>query len=65
MLQTAILLLENPKAEATLDLDSNPAFQFEILTGLGEEIALSVQTAEPSAQVLRPFIDWLREKNKR
>ncbi len=65
MLQTAILLLENPKAEAALDLDSNPAFQFEILTGLGEEIALSVQTAEPSAQVLRPFIDWLREKNKR
>ena len=65
MLQTTIRLLEQPGAESVPDLDGNPAFQFEILTGLGEEIALSVKTAEPAAQVLRPFIDWLCEQNRR
>lgn len=44
------------------DYEHDPAFQFEILTGLGNDIALSVQTAEPAAEVLRPFIDWLRQQ---
>ena len=63
MLMQAILLLDNsPVGE--VDLEGDPAFQFPILTGLGEEIALDVKTAEPCAVVLRPFIDWLREQRK-
>ena len=31
---------------------------------LGNEIALSVRTAEPSGQVLRPFLEWLRKEKK-
>ena len=51
--------------EATAyDYEHDPAFQFEILTGLGNDISLSVQTAEPAAEVLRPFIDWLRQDAK-
>jgi hypothetical protein len=26
---------------------------------MGNEITLQVKTAEPAAQVLRPFLDWL------
>lgn len=37
-------------------------YQFEILTGLGNEISLSVKEAEPAAQVLQPFLEELREK---
>lgn len=59
MLTTTILLLEKDEAKPTIDFEENPDFQFEILTGLGEDIALDVKTAEPSARILRPFIDWL------
>ena len=50
------------KQTVAVDLDSNPAFQFPILTGLGNSINLSVKTAEPAAEVLQPLLLWLREQ---
>ena len=64
MLQLTETMLKNPKAEVAADLEHDKAYQFEILSGLGEGIKLSVQTAEPCAKVLRPFIDWLIEQRK-
>ena len=64
MLQTALDLFDGNDVSGYPDLDSDKAFQFEILTGMGEEIALGVKTAEPAARVLRPFIDWLKEQNR-
>jgi len=52
------------KKPAAIDLDGNPDFQFPILTGLGDDIQLSVKTAEPSAEVLQPLLLWLRELEK-
>lgn len=43
-------------------IEKNENHQFDILTGMGTDIALSVQTAEPAAQSLRPFLDWLLEQ---
>lgn len=40
-------------------MDKKDDHQFDILTGMGSDITLSVQTAEPAAQSLRPFLDWL------
>ena len=37
-------------------------YDFHILTGLGNEITLSVKQAEPAARVLQPFLEYLREK---
>ncbi len=43
-------------------VDQNEAHRFDILRGMGSDITLSVQTAEPAAQSLRPFLDWLLEQ---
>jgi hypothetical protein len=40
-------------------VDKNSEHRFDILRGMGSDITLSVQTAEPAAQALRPFLDWL------
>ena len=64
MLQVALDLLDGGSGAGCPDLEADPAFQFEILTGMGEEIALAVKTAEPAARVLRPFIDWLTEQGR-
>ena len=60
MTAEAVSLLrgENPPA---VDYDNNPAFQFEILGGMGEHITLATRTAQPSATVLAPFIARLRQ----
>ena len=60
MATETIARLEGKPVEA-VDLDANPDFQFPILTGLGQEIDLSVKTAEPAAEVLEPLLRWLRE----
>lgn len=49
---------------AAVDLNATPDFQFPILTGLGNDINLSVKTAEPAAEVLQPLLEWLREQEK-
>ena len=64
MVHETIQRLQGELDVEAVDLESDERFQFEILTGLGNEIALSVRTAEPSGQVLRPFIDWLRKEKK-
>ena len=43
-------------------IDKNEDHRFDILRGMGNEITLQVQTAEPAAQALRPFLDWLLEE---
>ena len=53
--------LEGKKPQPT-DLTGTPDFQFPILTGLGDGIDLSVKTAEPSAELLQPLLEWLREQ---
>ena len=40
-------------------IDKNEDHRFDILRGMGNEITLQVQTAEPAAQALRPFLNWL------
>lgn len=40
-------------------IEKNEDHRFDILRGMGTDITLSVQTAEPAAQSLRPFLDWL------
>ena len=43
-------------------LDNNPKYEFNVLNGMGEDIKLSKKDANPSAKVLRPFVDWLVER---
>ncbi len=62
MTSETVRRLQGDASVETIDLENDSRFQFEILTGLGSEIALSVRTAEPSGQVLRPFLQWLREQ---
>ena len=40
-------------------IDKNEDHRFDILRGMGTEITLQVKTAEPAAQALRPFLNWL------
>jgi len=54
--------LQGQPVEA-VDLEGNPDFQFPILTGLGNEISLSVKTAEPAAEVLQPLLEELRKQS--
>lgn len=61
MANEAISLL-NGNAPSDIDFKNNPEFQLEILRGMGEGISLSKVTAEPAAQVLMPFIQWLKER---
>lgn len=62
MAEETIQRLEGKTPEPA-DLQDNPDFQFPILTGLGNEINLSVKTAEPAAEVLQPLLEWLREQS--
>lgn len=43
-------------------VDKSDDHRFDILTGMGSDITLSVRTAEPAAESLRPFLDWLLEQ---
>lgn len=65
MLQLTKGMLKHQEGKGNADLENNEAYKFEILSGLGEDIKLSVQTAEPCAKVLRPFIDWLKEQREK
>ena len=40
-------------------VDKNDEHRFDILRGMSSDITLSVQTAKPAAESLKPFIDWL------
>ncbi len=43
-------------------MDKNENHRFDILRGMGSDIVLEVKTAEPAAQALRPFLNWLLEE---
>ena len=45
-----------------IELTDNPDFQFPILVGMGDDISLSVKTAEPAATILEPLLKELRLK---
>lgn len=62
MATETISRLQGQPTEA-IAIDTDPAFQFEILTGLGDGISLSMMTAEPATEVLRPLLDMLRERD--
>lgn len=62
MAREAVERLQGNNPEVT-DLNGNKDFQFPILTGLGDDISLSVKTAEPAAEVLEPLLLWLRESS--
>lgn len=64
MINITIDLLEGKDISGYPDLESDEAFEVEVLNGMGEDIAIDVKIAEPSAVVLRPFIEWLKEQNK-
>ena len=40
-------------------MDSEKNYKFNVLNGMGEDIELSQRMANPSAKVLRQFLDWL------
>ena len=63
MTAEAVALLKGEKPAPT-DYENCPDFQFSGLSGMGESISLSTLTAEPSAEILRPFIDWLRNQDR-
>lgn len=60
MAAEAVVLLQGRPSAGT-DFENSKDFQFEVLNGMGEDISLSVLTAEPAAEVLRPFIDYLKQ----
>ena len=63
--QQAVSRVDFAKAWAAVeDLEQNPQYRFDVLTGLGSEISLSVRTAEPAAKSLRPFLSWLLAKHE-
>lgn len=62
--QTTIDLLEG-KDVSYVDLENDVKFQFEVLRGMGKGIVMQVRSAEPCAEVLRPFIDWLKQQQKK
>ncbi len=43
-------------------IDKADNHRFDILTGMGSDISLSVKTAEPAAESLRPFLDWILQQ---
>lgn len=59
MTEEAVALL-NGETPCPTEYEDNVEFQFSGLSGMGEHISLTTLTAEPSAEILRPFIDWLR-----
>lgn len=46
---------------SSLDFEKDENFRLEVLHGMGENIRLSTVAAEPSGEVLRPFINWLKK----
>lgn len=63
MSREAVALLKGEKPDPT-DYVHNADFQFNVLNGMGEDISLTTLTAEPSAEVLLPFIQWLRSQER-
>ena len=64
MINMTLDLLDGKDVSGYPDLESDKAFEVEVLNGMGKEIVIDVKIAEPSAVVLRPFIEWLKEQNE-
>ena len=48
--------------EKVRNMDNESKYKFNVLNGMGEDIQLSQREANPSAKVLRPFLDWLERR---
>src|SRR3712207_4831542 len=48
--------------QTVANIEQNANYHFNILSGMGEDIRLENKTAESSAKVLRPFLDYLATK---
>lgn len=60
MSRLAALLLDGQGSKAAVGaFDSSEKYKFDVLNGMGNDIKLSRQLAEPSAKMLRPFLGWL------
>ena len=61
MAEEAVCLLSG-KPYHGKDIDSDPEFKFDVLRGMGNDISLAKLKAAPASTVLRPFIEWLKER---
>ena len=61
MINMTLDLLEGKDIAGYPDLESDKAFEVEVLNGMGEDIVIESKIAEPAAVVLRPFIEWLKD----
>ncbi|MCQ2129828.1 MAG: beta-N-acetylglucosaminidase domain-containing protein [Bacteroidales bacterium] len=48
--------------KAVHEFDNDESYTFNVFHGMGDDIRLSQRTAEPSAVVLRPFLDYLADR---
>lgn len=48
--------------KAVREFDNDESYAFNVFHGMGDDIRLSQRTAEPSAVVLRPFLDYLADR---
>ncbi len=48
--------------KAVREFDNDESYTFNVFHGMGDDIRLSQRTAEPSAVVLRPFLDYLADR---
>ena len=51
--------------EKERNMDNESKYKLNVLNGMGEDIQLSQREANPSAKVLRPFLDWLEKRMER
>lgn len=63
MTAEAIALMDGKTGDVMI-ADST-RYEFPVLHGMGADIKLETKLAEPAARVLTPFLEWLRENNKK
>lgn len=59
---TAEALYLMGKGEAPATNANTDDYHFPILNGMGEDIKLETREAEPSARILEPLLQWLRDR---
>lgn len=60
MSRMAAAILNGQGSKATVaKFDNDEKYKFDVLNGMGNDIRLSRRVAEPSAKMLRPFLNWL------
>ncbi|MDO4736408.1 MAG: beta-N-acetylglucosaminidase domain-containing protein [Bacteroidia bacterium] len=61
--ETAIDRVTFAKSWSAIEgIEKSDEHRFDILKGMGSDITLSVQTAQPAHESLKPFLDWLLQQ---